>query len=79
MTDVAASLAVGLAGFMTGMAYANRGHLIALRYAADARAVVVEGRAYVLAPLYPDPVTAPAPPRPGTLTVLPGGKPEDVA
>lgn len=51
MTDLAAPLAVGLAGFMAGMAYAGRGALAAIRDAVTARTIIVDGRAYFLAPL----------------------------
>lgn len=79
-------LAVGLAGFLAGMAYSHRGCLESLREAAKARALVVDGTAYVLVSLLPAMPGATnnfefrRPQQPaGELVVLPGGKPEDAA
>lgn len=49
-----APIAMGLAGFMTGMAYAHRNCLAELRRSVQAGAVVVDARAYFLLPLRPD-------------------------
>lgn len=54
MIDAGSLIAVGLAGFLAGMSYASRGSLAALRDVAHARAILVDGRAYVLMPLHPD-------------------------
>ena len=81
MIDLGSLIAVGLSGFLAGAAYANSVRHRELVDTGRAGALVVDGRAYVLAPLKSNPPADPKPadPRFGKLFILPRKPPEDAA
>jgi hypothetical protein len=60
MADIGSLIAMGLAGFGAGCAYAARGHAEALRQASAAGALVIGCRAFRLNPIAAE-VPAPEP------------------
>ena len=72
MIDLGSLIAVGLSGFLAGMAFATRESAATLRASAKAGCIVVDERGYYLEPLDQD--GGSPPPDPGELVVIQGGR-----